>query len=122
MGWALLNTLAAIFVEPRIAPHLQSIFLVVGAIGYGVLTLAWVKADSGERGEELTSGWKFMLVFLGIFALIVYFFKTRGFPRGLLSIVYMIGFAIFSVIFNAIVTIVVITIRGMIFGFPKISQ
>ncbi|HEV7700753.1 MAG TPA: hypothetical protein VGO43_11035 [Pyrinomonadaceae bacterium] len=122
VGWALLNTLAALFIEPRLAPQFGTIFLVIGAIGYGVLILAWAKADSHERGEELPSGWKFMLVVLGGFTLIAYFFKTRGFARGLLSIAYMIGFSVVAFLFSTIVAAVLLIISGMVFGFPTINS
>lgn len=59
-------------------------YLTIFAINF--LTFAWCHYDSQEREQSLGMGWRFLIIFLGIFALIIYLLKTRGFKQGLISI------------------------------------
>lgn len=59
-------------------------YLTIFAINF--LTFAWCHYDILERKQTLRAGWRFLIIFLGIFALIIYLLKTRGFKQGLISI------------------------------------
>ncbi len=63
--WTIINTLADLVLEKTGADQFRVVAMFVGTIGYGVLILGWAIADSGERGETLSHGWKFVLVALG---------------------------------------------------------
>jgi hypothetical protein len=67
------------------SPQSQAInYLTIFAINF--LTFAWYHYDILERKQTLRAGWRFLIIFLGIFALIIYLLKTRGFKQGLISI------------------------------------
>ena len=89
------------------------ILALVEAIGFGVLILAWCKADSRESGEELTGGWTFMLVAFGVLALAAYLFKSRGFGKGLISLLYAAGFWIGMTVANFVVGFATLMILAM---------
>lgn len=55
-------------------------------LGINFFTFAWCHYDILEKKQPLWTGWRFLIFFLGIFALIVYLLKTRGFKQGLISI------------------------------------
>jgi len=56
------------------------------AIGSNFLVFAWCHYDSLERNQTLGIGWRVLIIFLGIFALLIYLYKSRGFKQGLISI------------------------------------
>jgi hypothetical protein len=116
VGWSVLYVVERVFLATRMPPQYDAIPAIVFMLGYGVLMLAWAKADSEERGEELSSGWKFMMVFLGFFSLCAYLFKTRGFLRGLLSILYAIGFGVGLLVFEVIISIPLMLLNVFLFG------
>jgi hypothetical protein len=67
------------------SPQSQTInYLTIFALNF--LTFAWCHYDILERKQTLRTGWRFLIIFLGIFALIIYLLKTRGFKQGLISI------------------------------------
>jgi len=108
---------AADVVTGRIGAHqLDAVIFLASAIGYGILILSWCKADSQERGDELSSGWTPMLVVFGWLALIAYLFKSRGFAKGLLAVLYTFGFAIGTLVFDLIVLIIGLLAAVLIFG------
>jgi hypothetical protein len=50
-----------------------------------LLVLAWCHFDSLERRQPLYPWLRGVILFLGLFALFVYLFKSRGLKQGLLS-------------------------------------
>ena len=76
----------------------------------------WSKLDSAERGEELSHGWTFVIVALGVFAFVPYLFKSRGFIKGIISVLYMLGFVLVAAIFYLIFMAIVIIIKDLILG------
>jgi hypothetical protein len=51
----------------------------------GCLILAWCHYDSMERRQSLGSWLRILVVLIGVPALLVYLFKSRGFKQGLRS-------------------------------------
>ena len=84
---------------------LEPIISIASVIGLGFCILLWCKLDSIERNQSLSAVFRVCLVLFGIFALVVYLFKTRGFKGGLIAFGYfliiVIGFAIVSTLINA---------------------
>ena len=114
--WGFVNGIADLVVEESGRPEYSIIPLLVGSIGYGVLLLMWSKQDSAERGEELSHGWTFVIVALGVFAFVPYLFKSRGFIKGIISVLYMLGFVLVAAIFYLIFMAIVIIIKDLILG------
>jgi len=50
-----------------------------------LLVLAWCHFDSLERRQPLYTWLRGVILFLGLFALFIYLFKSRGLKQGLLS-------------------------------------
>lgn len=92
MAFSLLTGIVQVALIGVVGPDVSFVLILAETIGFGILILAWCKADSDERGEDLSSGWKFMLVFLGVLTLTAYLFKSRGFARGLLAVGYSLAF------------------------------
>lgn len=63
------------------------LFDLITISGYGILVLGWCYYDSLERDEPLGTGFRVLIVLLGVLPLFIYLIKSRGFKRGLLSIV-----------------------------------
>lgn len=81
-------------------------------VAFNFLMLLWCSYDSIERdGERLSSKFALMMVIFGIFTLIYYLFRSRGFSAGLISIGKLILFFIVSTIASAIIA----TVFSMIF-------
>lgn len=68
-------------------------------IGYGVGILLWCKADSNERN-------------IGIFTLIYYLFKSRGFKNGLISVGYTFLFILALLVVDIVVNVAASLISG----------
>lgn len=79
-------------------------------IAFNLLTFVWIHYDSAERNQSLSAAWRMLIVFFGIFALLVYLLKSRGFKRGWLAVgkalSIFLGIAVVSII--AFVTAVLI--------------
>lgn len=80
-------------------------------VAFNFIMLLWCSYDSLERdGERLSSKFVLMIVIFGVFTLIYYLFRSRGFSAGLISIgklilffvVLTIGSAIIATTFNVI--------------------
>jgi hypothetical protein len=91
---------------------IEQIILFVSMIGTGFCILLWCNLDSNERDEKLGAGFRFLLVLFGIFALIVYLFRSRGFKQGIIAFGYLLLVFIVYVILGA----VVLTISRLIFN------
>lgn len=89
----------------------EQILLFVSMLGTGFCILLWCSLDTAERNEKLGAGFRFLLVLFGIFALIVYLFKSRGFKRGLTAFGYLLLVFVVYVILSAIV----LTVLELIF-------
>ncbi len=83
----------------------------ISVIGTGFCILLWCNLDSDERNEKLRAGFRFLLVLFGVFALIVYLFKSRGFKRGLIAVGYLLLVFAGYVLASAFV----LTIIGLVF-------
>ena len=110
--WTIIITLADLVLEKTGADQFRVVATAAGTIGYGVLILGWTIADSRERGETLSHSWKFVLVAFGFFALLVYFFKSRGFVKALLAILHTLGFMVLTLILNTLVLVIVMIAMG----------
>ncbi len=89
----------------------EQILVFVSMVGTGFCILLWCNLDSAERSEKLGSGFRFLLVLFGVFALTFYFFKSRGFKRGSIAIGYLLIIFIVYVLISA----VVLTLLELIF-------
>jgi multisubunit Na+/H+ antiporter MnhB subunit len=118
MAFSLLTGIVQVALIGVVGPDVSIVLILAETIGFGILILAWCKADSDERGEDLSSGWKFMLVFLGVLTLTAYLFKSRGFARGLLAVGYSLAFILGNFIFDYMIMIVLFLIRVAIFEAP----
>ncbi len=58
----------------------------VTAIITNVLVFVWCFYDALERNQPLEKIWRFLIIIFGIFALLAYLFKTRGFIQGIKAI------------------------------------
>ncbi|HTK38439.1 MAG TPA: hypothetical protein VL325_08100 [Pyrinomonadaceae bacterium] len=88
-----------VFAGNGIASSLISIFTGVGG---SVAVLLWCMIDSEERDIKLGPGFRILTVLFGVFCLIYYLFKSRGFTRGLVSTGYSILFFILLFILTII--------------------
>jgi len=61
----------------------SSFIAILSAVGWAVGILAWIKIDAEQRAEDVSSGLRFAIIILGVFALAYYLFKTRGLAGGL---------------------------------------
>ncbi len=82
-------------------------------LGSGLLILGWCYYDSLERGRSLGTGFRLLVVLLGVFALFIYLLRSRGFGRGLRSI----GLALLVYVGAALVAALSATAFGLAFGF-----
>ena len=89
----------------------EQILTFISVIGTGFCILLWCNLDSGERDEKLGTNFRFLLVLFGVFALIVYLFKSRGFKRGLIAVGYLLLVFAGYILASA----VVLTVIGLIF-------
>jgi len=88
-----LSTLADwLFAGDRLASSLNTIFT---GIGISVAVLLWCMIDSEERDLRLGQGFRILTILFGVFCLVYYFFKSRGFKRGIISTGYSILFIVF---------------------------
>jgi hypothetical protein len=60
-------------------PFVAALIALTELFGWGVCMLAWIKADSRERGYRLHRRFPLIIVLFGTFALIYYLLKPRGF-------------------------------------------
>ncbi len=98
--FALFNTVILLVVDK---PPYDQIVFALGSVGFGMLILWWCKIDSEERNINLGPGFRFLLILFGIFALIAYLFKSRGFKKGLIATGYTLLFWIIVSTVNAFV-------------------
>ena len=59
-------------------------YIVIIALNF--LVFAWCHYDSAERDDSFTTGWRFLVIILGIIALFIYFFKTRDTKQAFIAI------------------------------------
>ncbi len=86
---------------------------ILSAVGWAVGILAWINIDAEERAEDLSSGLRFAIIILGVFALAYYLFKTRGAVGGLKGLGWtLIYFLAFFVVYFILV-VIVFTILGL---------
>ena len=64
--------------------------------------MLWCSIDSAEHDEQLGTGWNIAIVIFGVFALIVYLFKTRGAKNGFQSLGWLLLFIIGLIIVGMI--------------------
>ena len=86
---------------------------ILSAVGWAVGILAWIKIDAEERAEDVSSGLRFAIIILGVFALAYYLFKTRGLVGGLKGIGWtLLYFLAFFVVYFVLV-VILFTILGL---------
>lgn len=104
-----INISLSIFItEGSSIEQILNIFFV---IGFNFLMLLWCSYDSTERGEKISSKFVLMMVLFGIFTLIYYLFRTRGFSSGLISV----GKLLLLFIVSIVVSLVIYVFLFMIF-------
>jgi hypothetical protein len=86
----------------------------VSIIGFNLLIFAWCHYDALERNEPFGAGWRLLVILLGIFALFIYLFKTRGFKHGLISIGKTLLILVAAAIGAGVITAFVILIKEAI--------
>jgi len=114
--FSVVSTIASVLAEPN--QSVYSAISILTAVGFGVGILIWCKADSQERNIPLSSGFRIAVVIFGLFALIYYLFKSRGFKRGFVSTGYALLFGLILFMINVIVGTCMTLISMMIFGMP----
>ena len=78
----------------------------------------WCQLDAQEHGAKLSTLFGIGLLFFGPFAVMYYFFRTRGFQRGLRSIGWMLLFGL-AVLFASVIEIVILTLISDRMGLLK---
>lgn len=85
----------------------------LSAIFLNSLVFAWCYYDSLERNQSFGRGWKLAIVLFGVFALIVYLLKFRGFKHGLITLgkalLILLVMIIGSIIINTAILIILET-------------
>jgi hypothetical protein len=108
---AVLNVLATplpLFIAET-SPEFKLINLLT-LIAFNLLTFAWIYYDSAERNQPLSAAWRILIVFFGIFALLIYLLKSRGLKRGAAAV----GKALLIFLGIVVVSIIAFVIVGLI--------
>jgi hypothetical protein len=84
----------------------------ISVIGTNFLVFAWTHYDSLERNQPLGVGWRFLIIFFSLFALLVYLFKTRGFKQGIKAIGWLLLIILIMTIGTILASIIVFLITG----------
>jgi hypothetical protein len=66
-------------------PDHRGVTKLISLTSISLLVLAWCHFDSVERRQPLYPWLRGVILFLGLFALFIYLFKSRGFKHGLRS-------------------------------------
>lgn len=66
--------------------NIEQVYNLGFAVVMNLLLVFWCSFDSDERNEKLSSGMIFLIVIFGIFAILYYLFRTRGFKNGLFAV------------------------------------
>lgn len=82
---------------------------VILTLGLNIFSFAWCRMDSRERGYELHRYFPFAVIIFGTFALLYYLFRSRGFRGGLISIGWLILYAVLVVVAASIIVGVIVT-------------
>jgi hypothetical protein len=79
-------------------------------VGYVVALILWIHADARERNIPLSAGFRLAVIFLGLFTLTYYLFRSRGFKGGFISIgwllLYFIALLVLSIIVNIVLALI----------------
>jgi hypothetical protein len=87
---------------------------VVVTIGINIAAFAWCRVDSRQRGYELHKLFPFAIIVFGALALLYYLFRSRGFLRGLISIAWLLLYAV--VCFGVVFIVVMIVVFALALG------
>ncbi|MEP6847919.1 MAG: hypothetical protein ABI999_03620 [Acidobacteriota bacterium] len=82
----------------------------VFAVFFTVAVFLWCQIDARERGDVIGPFFAIGLLVFGPFAVMYYFFRTRGFQRGLISIAWMFFFGLIVFIASFIELIILANI------------
>ena len=108
--------IAASSIASLYAPEFSFIPILAVGLAWGIGVFAWCKIDAEERGEQLRSSQKTVLVLLSGFGLIHYLLATRGVKRGLISLgwalLFWIGTSVITFIINVVLLAVILLIVG----------
>ncbi|MEP7076131.1 MAG: hypothetical protein ABI878_09985 [Acidobacteriota bacterium] len=74
----------------------------VFAVFFGIAIFLWCQIDAEERGVKVGTLFAIGVLLFGPFAVMYYFFRTRGFQRGLISIGWMLLFGLVILIASLI--------------------
>jgi len=85
----------------------------VFAVFFTIAVYFWCQIDAHEQGAKLSPFFGIAVLFFGPFAVMYYFFRTRGFQRGLVSIGWMLlfGLAVFIASFIELIFLSLISDR-----------
>ena len=113
IGFALqiLNGVVSAFSDEQSSAAL--IVFYVAGFALNFLAFAWCYYDSAERGESLSVGWRFAIIIIGLFGLIIYLFSTRGFKRGLIAFGWLLLIFIGTIMCASGAAIIVYVIDGV---------
>ncbi|MGE0247545.1 MAG: hypothetical protein AB7Q37_18125 [Pyrinomonadaceae bacterium] len=86
----------------------------IAGIGFNILTFAWCRIDSKERGYRLHRYFVFATIVFGLLALLYYLFRSRGFRGGLISIGWFLLYTVLStVVSGAFAIIILLTLASI---------
>jgi|SRR5215213_4996620 len=78
-------------------------------ITLNILVFAWIYYDGVERNRPLGVAWRFLVIFFGIFALLIYLLKSRGFKKGSIAVGKAL-LIIAAILLTATVAVVIVSI------------
>lgn len=90
----------------------SKIISILSMIFSSFLIFAWCHYDALERNQPLGGGWRLLILLLGVFALLIYLLKTRGFKQGLFSIGFVCLIFIGIIVGSMITTLLAMLITG----------
>lgn len=86
----------------------------VMALGIAILVacIIWVHIDADQKGIQLGHGFRIWMVLLMPVALIYYFYRSRGFKYGSLTLLKAIGFYLVTGLIGGIAAVILSLIDG----------
>ncbi len=87
---------------------LSRIIDLIAGIALNILTFAWCRTDSEERGYSLHRFFPIATIIFGFLALLYYLFRSRGFRGGAISTGWFALYAVCSIIASGIVAMTIL--------------
>lgn len=96
----------------------ESANIILGLL-LNLFALMWAKIDADERGYELSRYFTLAVLFLGVFAIIYYLFRSRGARGGITSLGWMVLYGLALTIVLSIISAIITIILVMLGVLPK---